>query len=566
MSKLFDKILNIYYKLKKNKLVSEIIFWISSAIVIAFLIVSWVTSKKIFLIGSAFGFLGIILYFILNPEIFKESIKELKRDKIRSEGISVGLRIIIVLIIVIILMAILNGKLPKLDLTTSKVYSISNESKELVKSLKQDLTILYFVTSEKLDSKEGKIIQTILGKYKKYSDKVKLEIIDPVKRPDLALKYGINEDGTVHISYNDRNKKLSTYEFYEITQAPTETSEGKQLFIAEKIISSAIRYLISAEGKKIYFVLGHKEKYTNDYQEQGFSTISEYLDKIDRQVININLLEKGKIPEDASVVIIAAPKENYSDQEIKIIEDYINNGGKFVLMADFDSNVNIVSKILKKYDIIQQEGVVVDDQNFYYSLGNFYPVTQLSYHNITQKVQEYNKPILINTAAPLIINPDTPKSEEFSIVSIGKTFESSWNDVAKDYDFNAQPSFDAKREKKGVKHLGFVIESLKNKNKNGGNQPIGIIFCDSDIFSNKILKYGNSIGNLLLFENSINYLVEDYTLLNIPGKDLESNKVNLSAKSQKLISLTCFVFLEVLIILIVVAIRVIRKYKEKSRG
>lgn len=565
MNKIFSSIISFFNKIKENKILKEIIFWASSAIVVAFLIVTWVTSKRLFLIGSGVGFLGILFYFILTPEIIKESISEVKSDKIKSEGLSVTARIILAIAIAIALLLILNGKLPKIDLTSSQVYTISKESKELVKVLDNELQIIYFATSGKMDSQEGTIIQAILKQYEKYSKNIKLEFVDLNKRPDLAVKYGINEDGTVYLFYNGRNKKLTPIDFWEITQAPDETSQGKQLFTAEKLISSAIRYLLSAQGKKIYFVLGHSEKYTNDYQENGYGTISEYLGKIDREVVNINLLEKGKIPEDCSILFIAAPKEDYSNEEIKIIEDYIAKGGKFILITDFDVNSNIVARLLKKYDVIQEKGVIADDVNYFYGLGSFYPLTQLAYHKITEKVQEYNKPILVSTAAPLVLNPNTPKSEDYIIISLGNTYETSWNDIEKKYDFKSQPSYDKDTEKKGVKHIGFVIESLKVKNKKGENDPIGIIFADSDMFSNKTMKLGNAIGNLFLFENSINFLVDDFTLLNIPGKDLDTTKVTLSAKSQKLISLTCFVFLEVFILLFIFGIRLLKSIKSKNR-
>lgn len=564
MNNFFGKIKEFYNKVKKNKLACELIFWISSFIVIAFLIVTWVSSKKIFLIGSGVGFLGIIIYFILNPEIFIEFVNQFKSDKLRTEGLSVTVRIIIAIAIVVVLMLILNGKLPKIDLTSSGIYSISKESKNLVKTLNQDVTVIYFATSSKLDSKEGGIIQSILKQYEKNSKFVKLQIIDLNKRPDLATKYGINEDGTVYLEYNGRNKKLSSIDFWEITQAPDETSQGKQLFTAEKLISSAFRYLLSAQGKKVYFVLGHGEKYTNDYQDNGFSTISEYLGKIDREVLNVNLLEKGKVPEDASILVIAAPKEDYSKDEIKYVEDYINKGGKFILITDFDANSNIIQILLKKYDIIQEKGVVADSTNFFYGLGNFYPIIQLSYHKITEKVQEYNKPVLVGTAAPLIINPSTPKSNDFAIISLGNTLETSWNDIAKNYDFKSTPSFDKDTEKKGVKHLGYVVESLKLKNKKGENEPIGIILCDSDMFTNKTMKLGNAIGNLLFFENMVNYLVDDFTLMDIPGKDLDTSKVTLTAKSQKLISLTTFIFIELLMLIIIFSIRIYKFMKSKK--
>jgi hypothetical protein len=565
MKNFFRKINDGLEPLRENKVAQEIIFWASCIVTLAFIIVTWVTKTKLFLIGSGVGFLGIIFYFLLNPQMFKETAAEISSDKKRREGISVGLRIIIAIAIVVALMIILNGKLPKIDLTSANIYSISKESKELVKSLNEPLTIIYFTKSQNLELPQGQIVKRILELYKKNSKNIKFEIIDPDKRPDIAKQYGINEDGSVYLSYKDRIKILSSMDFWEVKEAADQMSQGKQLFIAEKLISSAIRYLMASQGVKIYFILGHKEKYTNDYQDDGISTAAEYLGKIDREVININLLEKGSIPDDASLLVIAAPKEDYSPSELEIVKKYIDNGGKFLLLTDFECyNVNVIEMILKKFDIIQQQGVVADDSHYYQGLGNFYPVIELSYHKITQKIQEYNKPVLVSTAAPLIINPQTPKSTDFNIISLGTTYDTAWNEITKDNDFKKEPQYDENKETKGVKHLGFVVEDAVKKNQNGDNIPYGLILCDSDLLSNKILKLGTSTGNILLLDSSVNFMVDDTVLLDIPGKDVNSEAINITATAQRWISVTVFILLEAIVLIIILALRIIKNIKAQK--
>ena len=53
---------------------------------------------------------------------------------------------ILVLIIIILINAIINQFNPSLDLTRDKVYSLSKESKTLIKNIKEPMSVKFFIT------------------------------------------------------------------------------------------------------------------------------------------------------------------------------------------------------------------------------------------------------------------------------------------------------------------------------------------------------------------------------------------------------------------------------------
>ncbi|GAH76577.1 unnamed protein product [marine sediment metagenome] len=175
-----------FKKIKENKNLREIIFYSSVIIIIAFWVINLLLNQKLFLIGSAIGFLGLILYFILNPF----NIKQIFTDKTKKQGSYFVFKTIMILFIVILVFSILNGKLPKLDLTETKIYSLSDITKETLKKIEEPLKIKFFAEG---GQGEHSTVGKLLTAYQKENKNITLDFIDPVVRPDLANKYQISE-------------------------------------------------------------------------------------------------------------------------------------------------------------------------------------------------------------------------------------------------------------------------------------------------------------------------------------------------------------------------------------
>ena len=85
----------------------------------------------------------------------------------------------------------------------------------------------------------------------------------------------------------------------------------------EDALNNAIAYVTADMIPTVYFLTGHGEEGTsaNPY----------------------NFKENSKLPNDANVLVINSPNEDYSESEIDILINYIDNGGKIYILTDVDN-------------------------------------------------------------------------------------------------------------------------------------------------------------------------------------------------------------------------------------
>ena len=148
------------------------------------------------------------------------------------------------------------------DWTSSKMYSISDKTANVLKDLDQEIRVIVFMTpaSPLYDQ-----VYELLSRYAAASDKIVVEYIDPDKEPlrtrQLAEQFGISVADTVVFSYGDRTKyvtsdQMADYDYagMQYGQAPT-----MRAFTGEEQFTSAILSLVAPDVPKVYFVTGHGE-------------------------------------------------------------------------------------------------------------------------------------------------------------------------------------------------------------------------------------------------------------------------------------------------------------------
>ncbi|WP_300366100.1 GldG family protein [Brachyspira sp.] len=101
----------------------------------------------------------------------------------------------LIVVIIILINAILSQFTPTIDLTKDKIYSLSKESKSLVKNLKEPMSVKFFVTPNLPPpfSTYERYIKDLFEGYKAAGSKnISFEVIDASKHSELASQYRIN--------------------------------------------------------------------------------------------------------------------------------------------------------------------------------------------------------------------------------------------------------------------------------------------------------------------------------------------------------------------------------------
>ena len=102
------------------------------------------------------------------------------------EGTNMAIAIIIFLAICVFLEVLMVRHSQRFDFTQVKKHSLADQSIKIIKNLKEDLTFLYLENPREPGGTE--MAKDIMNLYARYSDKVKIEIVDPEREPQKVEK------------------------------------------------------------------------------------------------------------------------------------------------------------------------------------------------------------------------------------------------------------------------------------------------------------------------------------------------------------------------------------------
>ena len=141
--------------------------------------------------------------------------------------------------------------------------------------------------------------------FKAKNNKISYEFIDPDKQPQMAQQYTVTQYGDLP---NPMTGKHSGTERLILEMGgKTERIEKQSEALREEDITNALMKIVKGEKKTIYFTQGHGEKKIDDTERTGYSIAKTGLEKENYVVKTVNLVQEGKVPDDASVVVMAGP-------------------------------------------------------------------------------------------------------------------------------------------------------------------------------------------------------------------------------------------------------------------
>jgi hypothetical protein len=127
--------------------------------------------------------------------------------------------------------------------------------------------------------------------------------------------------------------------------------ENRVTTFTEEKITNALVAVLKEGSKKIYFTKGHGEGQLSGQESSGFEVVSQELKNSRYDVADINLLESGKVPDDATALIIAGPKYDFKDSETKSMEEFVTRGGSVLALVDALTPTANINAFLAKYGL-----------------------------------------------------------------------------------------------------------------------------------------------------------------------------------------------------------------------
>lgn len=270
--------------------------------------------------------------------------------------------VLAILIVVNIFVSMLPATLTKQDISSSKLYSVTSNTKAVVNNLQQDVTIYWIVQADKEDT----IIENLLGKYDSLSSHISVIKKNPDVFPTFTEPY-TDEDvpnNSLIVESGDRSRYISYNDIYESEfdyYSYTYVTSG---FDGEGAITSAIDYVVTEDLPQLYVLEGHGEA-------ELPATFADNIEKENIEVNTLSLLTVDTIPDEADAILIYSPKSDISEEEKTMLADYAANGGKLLVISGPVEGTTLTNLqgLLSDYGVEMNEGIVIEGSRDYYAFG-----------------------------------------------------------------------------------------------------------------------------------------------------------------------------------------------------
>lgn len=453
-----------------------------------------------------------VLLYILSE--WREIAAAFSRRQARYGTLSLA-SVIIVLGILVAINYVADRQNKRWDLTEAKQFSLSDQTRQVLQSLKAPVRILVFDRDDSF-----RRFRDRLGEYEYVSPQVKVEYIDVDKQPALAREYQVQSYGTVVVDHQKRIERTTSSDEQDITNAIVKAVQGQQ--------------------KRVYFVQGHGEKDTGSSDERsGLNAIAAALTRDNFTVEKLVLAQQKEVPEDAAVVVIAGPTVDYLPVEIEMLKRYLARGGKVLFMIDpperSDSPplTNLIA-LAHDWGIDLGNDVVLDPVGQALGMGADSPVAaSFPSHPITERFR-------VLTAFPLTRSV-TPVSGGISGRYAQPVVETSPQSFAKK-DLTALRQGgpvemdEAKGDRPGPITIAAAVSvpveqpPAADPGKTGATAAARpdtrvVVFGDSDYITNGVLGIP---GNRDLFLNAVNWLAQQENLIAIRPREAEDRRIALT--------------------------------------
>jgi ABC-type uncharacterized transport system involved in gliding motility auxiliary subunit len=426
-----------------------------------------------------------------------------------------------VLVIVLVLGAVnflANRYSKAYDSTSNKQFSLSDQSIKVVQNLKNDVKITYFDETNRFPQ-----ARDLLDRYSSLSPKLKVEMVDPVKKPQQAKAAGFRRDVNILVTSGDRKE------------------EAKSL-TEEEVTGALIRSQKSGE-RNVCFVNAAGEKSIDEEGANGFSLMKQLLQRDNYKTKTVNLRAGApdatksvaigqapaagaiEVPKDCMALVAGGPSLDYPQPVVDAFKKYVEGGGHALFMLDTPLKLGrdtaapenaALNSLLSSWGVTPNKDLVLDLSG----IGNMFGagpeipiVLQYESHPITRPMSR------VPTAFPLSRSLDVKSPGKGTAEKLLGTSEDS---IAVD---KVAPSgqIDPKTGKKGP----FTLAAAGTT----GGTPSGrfVVTGTSGWAENRAMG-SRTLGNRDLFMNMVNWLTADEDLISIRPKSPEDRPLTITTQ------------------------------------
>lgn len=431
------------------------------------------------------------------------------RNRIALQGGSYSLLVTIIVLAILIAVNILVSALPKsltrLDISSTKLYSITSNTKVVVNALEKDVTIYWIVQADK----EDHVIENLLDKYESLSEHIKVVKKNPDIYPTFAEQYTEEtvQNNSLVVECGERSRFIGYDDIY-LYDANMGSYSYDVSFDGEGAVTSAIDYVVNEDQPKIYVLEGHGEaELSQEFREQ--------MEKENMELDTFSLLTADAVPEDADGILIYGPSSDISAEEKDLLAEYVSGGGKLMVLAGpvEDGTLTNLYGILKDYGVEAVDGIVVDiDRGHYAFQAPYVLLPDIAESEITNPLIEEKYYAIMPLSQGLTVQDEASDR----VTSLLTTSQASFSKTA-GYGLTSYEKEDGDLD-------GPFTLAVSVKAKEDGQ----IVWFTSSRFLDEMYNAYSSGANLDLAMNAVSSLIGESEAVSIRSKSLNYNYLTIS--------------------------------------
>ena len=321
-----------------------------------------------------------------------------------------------------------------IDLTSNKIYSVSNDTEDYVKKVNVDVQVTIFADENTYTnySSYNKQAVELLKNYCKLNHHITYRFVDIDSHPEIVKEYTdtISQfDMIFETKTKVDGKEISRTRKLGMLDLLTFTDEFEQ-----KLSQSgySIDTLAQQAGGDLSFLSYYGSYVESSNAEQAFTSalmtvtdpnpvyvtvltgrseltqLTYFQTLLTANGYNVNTVDitSEDIPSDTDVVVVPAPKTYYLEEDIKKVSDFLNNDGnlgkQLLYIASYgQEDTPNLDEFLSEYGLSVGKGVICEsDSGKYYNSPCVTVASDVS-DNFTQDVSTENPAILSALCRPV---------------------------------------------------------------------------------------------------------------------------------------------------------------------
>lgn len=506
----------------------------------------WVAAGILFLLGNqpperlitllVIGLVAIVIYFFLRPQAL--------RDIVASRGARYGSNSLLMVIAFIVIVGALNylGTVVhyRQDVTANQQFTLSPLTTEVLHGLTEPVEAVAFYTATQQGQTNRQEMVDRLKEYATKSSKFTYRLVDPEAEPQIANDYKVQFDGTVVMQRGKRRENVLTNDEQGLTNAIIKVSQDKQ--------------------PTIYFTTGHGEHGPADTGENGLNLMKGAMEQENYKVDVLDLTTiTDTLPADTSALIIDGPRQPFQPAEVKIVQDYLSNNGRVMIMVDPQIQSGL-DDLLKTYGLTLHNDAIFDPKQGFFGQAQVPVVNAYPNHAITQDLAG-SSTFFPGTRSLAAVNP-APTG--LTVTPLLTTSDAAWGETNFDSVKAQNAKYDEGADIKGPLSFAYAVEGTL---ANTAAQPATpstnparlVVIGNASFVTNGTLNARITVGgqqsrvqsgNGLLFGNSLHWLAGQENLIAIPAKQADSHPVFLTSEQSSFVFWSSFLLIPAVILIL----------------